>query len=115
MSHPAGSTAVNALAVDTNTAAALINSTEAALEKDRATGHMGIPFVRAGRHVIYSITDLQLWLNANRIVPRRRVDSQTSPAQGCFLKRETKGLVSRTRLASTYQSNLFEGQNNEPT
>lgn len=114
MPHPAGSTSVNALAVDTNTAAALINSTEAALEKDRATGHMGIPFVRAGRHVIYSIADLRLWLNANRVVPRQRVDSQTRPAQGCFLKREPQCSKSRNPETSTYQSNPLEGQSNDP-
>ena len=78
MPHPDGPTPIKALAVDTNTAAALIDSTEAALEKDRAVGHMGVPFVRAGRHIIYSINDLQLWLKANRVIPRRANDLVTS-------------------------------------
>jgi hypothetical protein len=78
MSHPDGPTSIKVLAVNTNTAAALIDSTEAALEKDRAVGHMGVPFVRAGRHIIYSINDLQLWLKANRVIPRGANDLVTS-------------------------------------
>ena len=57
------------LAVDSNTAANLLNSTNSSLEKDRATGHLGVPYVRAGRRVVYRLADLDAWLTANRIVP----------------------------------------------
>ena len=60
------------LAVDPNQAAALLNSTDASLEKDRAIGHMGVPYVRAGRRVIYRLADLAGWLESNRIVPCSR-------------------------------------------
>ena len=57
------------LSVDSNTAANLLNSTNSSLEKDRANGHMGVPYVKAGRRVIYRLADLDKWLTANRIVP----------------------------------------------
>lgn len=58
------------LAVDSKTAASLLNSTDASLEKDRATGHMGVPYVKAGRRVVYRLSDLDEWLRVNRTVPR---------------------------------------------
>jgi hypothetical protein len=58
MRHSTGLNPPEALAVDTAIAAALIDSTEAALEKDRATGHLGVPFVRAGRRIIYAMHNL---------------------------------------------------------
>lgn len=60
------------LAVNSKTAASLLNSTDASLEKDRAIGHMGVPYVRAGRRVIYRLADLAGWLESNRIVPCSR-------------------------------------------
>ena len=69
MPHSAQTTATEPLAVDSNTAANLLNSTNSSLEKDRATGHMGVPYVKAGRRVIYRLADLDEWLTANRIVP----------------------------------------------
>lgn len=62
-------TATEPLAVDSKTAANLLNSTDASLEKDRATGHMGVPYVKAGRRVLYRLSDLDAWLNANRVTP----------------------------------------------
>lgn len=59
------------LAVDSKTAADLLSSTDASLEKDRANGHLGVPYVRAGRRVLYSVADLKDWLDQNRVVPRR--------------------------------------------
>ena len=59
------------LAVAPLTAATLLGSTESSLEKDRATGHMGVPYIRAGRRVIYRLADLDAWLTANRIVPSK--------------------------------------------
>jgi len=60
---------IRPLAVDPNQAATLLSSTYSSLEKDRATGHMGVPYVKAGRRVIYRLADLDKWLTANRIVP----------------------------------------------
>jgi hypothetical protein len=62
-------TGLSPLAVDPNQAAVLLNSTYSSLEKDRANGHMGVPYVKAGRRVIYRLADLDKWLTANRIVP----------------------------------------------
>jgi hypothetical protein len=69
MPHSTKQTATEPLAVDSITAANLLNSTNSSLEKDRATGHMGVPYVRAGRRVVYRLADLDSWLTANRIVP----------------------------------------------
>lgn len=65
-------TATEPLAVDSKTAANLLNSTDASLEKDRATGHMGVPYVKAGRRVLYRLADLAGWLESKRIVPTNR-------------------------------------------
>lgn len=65
-------TATEPLAVDSKTAANLLNSTDASLEKDRATGHMGVPYVKAGRRVVYRLADLAGWLESNRVVPCSR-------------------------------------------
>ena len=62
------------LAVDSKTAANLLKSSDASLEKDRATGHMGIPYVKVGRRVVYRLSDLDAWLTANRIVPSPKAD-----------------------------------------
>lgn len=57
------------LAVAPQTAASLLGSTESSLEKDRAVGHLGIPYVKAGKRVIYCLSDLKDWLNANKVTP----------------------------------------------
>ena len=62
-------TATEPLAVDSKTAASLLSSTDASLEKDRAIGHMGVPYVKAGRRVVYRLADLDAWLSANRVIP----------------------------------------------
>ena len=69
MTYPPILTATEPLAVDSKTAANLINFTDSSLEKDRATGHLGVPYIRAGRRVVYRLSDLDAWLAANRIVP----------------------------------------------
>jgi hypothetical protein len=60
---------IRPLTVDPNQAATLLNSTYSSFGKDRATGHTGIPYVKAGRRAIYRLADLDEWLSANRIVP----------------------------------------------
>ena len=67
--------ATEPLAVDTKTAATLLNSTDASLEKDRAVGHMGVPYIRAGRRVIYRLADLKAWLEAHRVTPASQCSS----------------------------------------
>lgn len=57
------------LAVAPHAAATLLGSTESSLEKDRAVGHLGIPYVKAGKRVIYCLSDLKDWLNANKVTP----------------------------------------------
>lgn len=64
------------MAVDPKTAANLLNSSGASLEKDRATGHMGVPYVKAGRRVIYRLSDLDAWLKANRVVPSPKANGE---------------------------------------
>ncbi len=68
------------LAVASETAAELIDSTESTLEKDRATGHLGIPYVKAGRRVVYRVADLKDWLKANLITPQssHHIDARNS-------------------------------------
>jgi hypothetical protein len=60
------------LAVAPKAAAILIGSTESSLEKDRAVGHLGIPYVKAGKRVIYRLSDLDAWLTANSTTPSKR-------------------------------------------
>jgi len=43
------------------------------LEKDRRTGHLGVPYVKAGRRVLYKLSDLNAWLDANKVVPANKV------------------------------------------
>jgi hypothetical protein len=66
------------LAVDPSKAATLLSSTYSSLEKDRATGHMGVPYVKAGRRVIYRLADLDEWLKANQITPKKSSSSDES-------------------------------------
>ena len=59
------------LAVAPKAAAILIGSTESSLEKDRAVGHLGIPYVKAGKRIIYRIAYLDAWLTANSTTPSK--------------------------------------------
>ena len=67
--------ATEPLAVNSKKAASLLSSTDASLEKDRAIGHMGVPYVKAGRRVLYRLADLSGWLESKRIVPTDRAGS----------------------------------------
>jgi hypothetical protein len=69
MSNQVPESALIPIAVDETTAARLLGSSASTLEKDRATGHLGIPFVRAGRRVLYQLSDLESWLEQNRVTP----------------------------------------------
>jgi hypothetical protein len=83
MSHTSTPTVTKPLAVDTKTAADLLNSTNSSLEKDRATGHMGVPYIKAGRRVIYRLAELDDWLKANQITPIKN--------QVCDVSETTRG------------------------
>lgn len=66
------------LAVNPERAASLIDSTTASLNKDRCVGHLGIPYVKAGRKVIYLLSDLEAWLEFNRITPKKHEEKNSS-------------------------------------
>jgi len=61
--------ATEPLALGSEQAAESIGLQPPTLEKDRREGHLGIPYVRAGRRVIYQLSDLKAWLAANRVTP----------------------------------------------
>ena len=60
------------LAVSEDSAAKLIGIEPASLAKDRMQGHLGIPYVKAGRRVIYSVEDLKSWIATNRQTPTQK-------------------------------------------
>jgi len=51
-------------------AAEILGLAPNSLGKDRKEGHLRVPFVKAGRRVIYSLADLKDWLIENRQYPR---------------------------------------------
>lgn len=69
MPYPTRKAATDPIAVNSQTAARLLDSTDASLERDRAKGHLGIPYVKVGRRVVYRLSDLEAWLSDKRIVP----------------------------------------------
>ncbi len=64
------------LSVSKDQAAELIGIESPSLDKDRRVGHLGIPYVKAGRRVLYSLDDLKEWLDANRYNPGDKEDSK---------------------------------------
>ena len=69
MTHRSEPIPLHPYAVNDKTAAELICSSTSSLEKDRATGHLGVPYVKAGRRVMYRLSDLEAWLDANKVKP----------------------------------------------
>lgn len=69
MTHTNRPSIIEPLAIDNDSAAQIINIQPASLEKDRRNGHLGIPFIKAGRRVIYRLSDLQAWLEENKQIP----------------------------------------------
>lgn len=57
------------LSVSNDVAAELIGIEPPSLNKDRRHGHLGIPYIKAGRRVLYSVDDLKQWLLANKLNP----------------------------------------------
>lgn len=62
------------LSVSNDQAAELIGIESPSLDKDRRIGHLGIPYIKAGRRVLYSLDDLKEWLDANRCNPGNKED-----------------------------------------
>lgn len=64
------------LSVSNDEAAELIGIESPSLDKDRRVGHLGIPYIKAGRRVLYSLDDLKEWLDANRCNPASKEESK---------------------------------------
>jgi hypothetical protein len=83
MTHQIQPIPTKPIAVSQSFAAKLINSTIASLNKDRCVGHLGIPYIKAGRKVIYLLADLEAWLKSNRITPQKKEEQyQSSEVMG---------------------------------
>lgn len=64
------------LAVSPIVAASLISSTVSSLEKDRAVGHLGIPYVKAGKRIFYCVSDLKNWLQKNKVIEKNSLRTE---------------------------------------
>ena len=65
------------LAVSPIVAASLISSTVSSLEKDRAVGHLGIPYVKAGKRIFYCVSDLKNWLRKNKVIEKNSLSTES--------------------------------------
>jgi hypothetical protein len=75
---------IDPIAVNEKPAAELLGLSPSSLEKDRVQGHLGVPYVKAGRRVLYRLSDLQSWLDEHRIVPTATdslVDEGSNPSE----------------------------------
>jgi hypothetical protein len=59
------------LAVDEKTAADLLGLSPSSLEKDRVQGHLGVPYAKVGRRVLYEFAGLRHWLEAHKVTPTK--------------------------------------------
>ena len=60
------------LALGSEQAAESIGLQSPTLDKDRRHGHLGIPYVRAGRRVIYQLSDLKAWREEQKQTPAKK-------------------------------------------
>lgn len=60
------------LALAPKAAAEAMGLQQASLTKDRQTGHLGVPYVKAGRRVLYCLADLKNWLEEQKINPVKK-------------------------------------------
>jgi len=67
------------LLANTQQAAKIVDIAASTLERDRAEGNLGIPYIRVGRNVRYLLSDLQQWLEDHRTSPEKSV-IQTNPS-----------------------------------
>jgi len=75
MSDKPSPTTTEVFSVSTSTAAKLLGVAPPTLDKDRRIGHLGIPHIKAGRRVLYVLSDLQEWLNAHKRNPASKEGS----------------------------------------
>ena len=73
MRYKSSLTLTEPLALNPETAAKTLGLQAPTLHKDRRDAHLGIPYIKAGRRVIYQLSDLKNWLEENK---------QTPPKQG---------------------------------
>jgi helix-turn-helix protein len=78
----------NKLAYSPEELSKLISVSEETLYKDRVKGHLGIPFVKMGKRIIYPKAKVEEWLINSSITP--------SQYQAQKIKTET-GVVKRSR------------------
>lgn len=64
--------AIEPLALGSGQAAESIGLQPPTLDKDRRQGHLGIPYVRAGRRVLYQLSDLKAWLEEQKQIPIKK-------------------------------------------
>ena len=69
MPHSSRSQLTEPYAVDSSTAAEFVSLKPPTLDKDRRIGHLGIPYVKAGRRVLYCLSDLKTWLEEQKRLP----------------------------------------------
>lgn len=60
------------LALNPEKAAETIGLQAPTLHKDRREAHLGIPYVKAGRRVIYLLSDLKAWLDEQKQTPTKK-------------------------------------------
>lgn len=60
------------LALAPKAAAEAMGLQQASPTKDRQTGHLGVPYVKAGRRVLYCLADLKNWLEEQKINPVKK-------------------------------------------
>lgn len=53
--------------IDVQGAAAYLGCSKSTLDKDRVTGTLRIPFTRLGRRILYDTSDLDHYLEANKV------------------------------------------------
>lgn len=65
-------TGIQPLAVSTPKAAKTLGIQPSTLEKDRRRGHLGVPYSRAGKRVLYALSDLKAWLEEQKQTPTKK-------------------------------------------
>ncbi|MBT9748535.1 helix-turn-helix domain-containing protein [Desulfovibrio desulfuricans] len=53
--------------IDVQAAASYLGCSKSTLDKDRVTGTLRIPFTRLGRRILYDTSDLDRYLEANKV------------------------------------------------
>lgn len=75
-------TPIEPIALTKDKAAEALSLQPPTLDKDRREGHLGIPFVKAGRRILYQLTDLKDWLEDHRVQPKSKSNISTETRHG---------------------------------